>query len=363
MPNYPGRRKGTRRIVIWTKNRRNEWVVRGTKADGDAFEARKRLELNAGLLTTRAAPTFSDFAKHQYIPHAQVNLKRSTWLKVRRYQLATLREFFGPMRLTEISGEAIERYKVTRAAEIGKSSINNELRVLRTVLNLAADLGFPSGKPKIAKLKTRGQGRVKTWSLDELARLFMEARKESETLMRMLVFLTNTGCRKGEAIAAEWDWIDFEAAMVRIPSNEVWQPKNGKPREIPMSDYCRVILSGPRKNDRWVFPKNEHERYTDFPKDAFWAARNRAGLTGGPHTFRHTFASLFLQREPDLFLLASVLGHSHTRTTALYTHLLPEHLARARNAVNVGPPLETVVATTAAKNEPAKSPKKMGMRH
>ena len=363
MPNYPGRRKGTRRIVIWTKNRRNEWIVQGTKADGDAFEARKRLELNAGLLSTRAAPTFSDFAKHQYVPFAQVNLKRSTWLKVRRYQLATLRDFFGPMRLTEISAEAIERYKMARAGDIGRSSVNNELRVLRTVLNFAADLGYPASKPKIVKFKARGQGRVKTWTLPELSRLFEEARKESETLMRILVFLANTGCRKGEAIAAEWDWIDFQSEMIRIPSNDYWQPKNGKPREIPMSDYCRVILSGDRKSERWVFPKNEYVRYTEFPKDAFWAARNRAELKGGPHTLRHTFASLFLQKQPDLFLLAKVLGHSHQRVTELYTHLLPEHLARARNAVNVGPAMQTVVSTAATKSGTSKSPKKMGMRH
>jgi integrase len=363
MANYPGRRKGTRRIVIWSKNRSHEWVVRGSKADGDAFEARKRLELNAAKLTVRAAPTFSEFAKHQYVPFAQTNLKRSTWLKTRIYQLATLRDFFGPMRLTEISAEEIERYKRTRTPSVRPHTVNNELRVLRTVLNYAADMGYPSGKPKIVKLKPRGEGRVRTWTAAQLEALFVEARKESETLMRILVFLANTGCRKGEAIAAEWDWIDFDAEMIRIPSNELWQPKNGKPREIPMSDSCRAILSGPRKHERWVFPKSAASRYTEFPKDAFWAARGRAKLQGGPHTLRHTFASIFLKNQPDLFLLSKVLGHSHQRVTEIYAHLLPDHLARARNAVNIGPPMKTMDPPMAATAATDKHPKKMGSRH
>jgi integrase len=188
-------------------------------------------------------------------------------------------------------------------------------------------------------------------------------RQESVDLMRLLVFLANTGCRKGEALACEWSWIDFDAGMIRIPSNEYWQPKNGKPREVPLSDACRAVLTGPRASERWVFPKASGERYVDFPKDAFWSARNRAGLTGGPHTLRHTFASHFLQAVPDMSLLARVLGHSNQRVTELYAHLLPDHLARARNAVNLGPTLQTVAATVATGTETAKFPMKSHKRH
>jgi hypothetical protein len=41
---------------------------------------------------------------------------------------------------------------------------------------------------------------------------------------------------------------------------------------------------------------------------------------------------------PDLFLLARILGHSHTRVTEIYAHLLPDHLRRARNGVDVSAP-------------------------
>lgn len=363
MPNYKGRRAGTRRVVIWVRGRGLEWIVGGSKADGDAFEARKRLELEAEGLTKRVAPIFSEFCKHQYKPYAETNLKASTWKKVRVYQVATLREFFGDMKLTEITTEEIERYKRERVRAVGPTSINNELRVLRAILNYATATGYPAACPKMQRLAVRGKPRVAFLTATELGKLFAEARAESPELVRLLVFLANTGCRKGEALACEWEWIDLDAAMIRIPSNALWQPKSGKPREIPMSDACRAVLLGPRASERWVFPKAGGERYVDFPKDAFWAARNRAKLKGGPHTLRHTFASHFLQAVPDLFLLAQVLGHSHGRVTELYSHLLPDHLARARNAVNLGPSLQPMAQTMATGTEGRVSTKKTVRRH
>jgi hypothetical protein len=42
-----------------------------------------------------------------------------------------------------------------------------------------------------------------------------------------------------------------------------------------------------------------------------------------------------LKAQLDIFLLSKVLGHSEARTTKLYSHVLPDHLARARNAVEL----------------------------
>jgi len=64
------------------------------------------------------------------------------------------------------------------------------------------------------------------------------------------------------------------------------------------------------------------------------AAEKIPAIKGGPHRTRHTFASHFLASKADLFLLGRLLGHGHTRVTELYSHLIPEHLAEARNVVS-----------------------------
>ena len=98
-------------------------------------------------------------------------------------------------------------------------------------------------------------------------------------------------------------------------------------------------LRGARAHERWLFPASHGGRYKQFPEEQWREIRNAAKLTGGPHTLRHSFASMFLRSTRDMFLLAQVLGHSSTRVTALYSHLLPGHLDRARNAVDLGPAL------------------------
>jgi integrase len=347
MPVYSGRRAGTWRVVIWAKGRPNEYVVEGKKKEAESFEARKRLELDAGQMSIRVSPSFADFCTEKYAPHAVKHLRGSTWGKVRVYQIATLSKFFGTMKLSEIAVEHVEEYK--RARDVGPSSVNNELRVFQTVLNWARTLGHHVATFKVKKLTVRGQGRVRVWNVEQVGRLYDAARAVAPDLLPVLVFLVNTGCRKGEAIAAEWDWIDFAGGMIRIPSNDAWRPKNGMPREVPLSNAVRAALSGTRRHPQWVFPTRHGGRYAEFPKDVYGKVRAAARVVGGPHTARHTYASHFLQAVPDMFLLAQVLGHSHERITALYSHLLPDHLNRARNAVDIGPTLVSMATTMATK--------------
>jgi len=54
---------------------------------------------------------------------------------------------------------------------------------------------------------------------------------------------------------------------------------------------------------------------------------------GWTHKFRHTFASIFLAKKPDLYLL-SKLGHSSFKVTEdIYAHLVPGSLEQARDVV------------------------------
>jgi integrase len=360
MANYKGRRPGTRRIVIWNQGHPQEWIIEGTKQDGERFEASKKLELEAQSVERRVVPTFSEFCKAEYRAHAKAHLKDSTWRKVRTYQVTTLIEHFGPLKLNAITLTDIERFKRNRLSEVGASSINNELRILKTIRNYANELGYTLPKLKFKRVPVRGDGRVKVWTPDEIGRIYDATRARYPLLLPMFIFLANTGCRHGEALAAEWSWVDMDHEMLCIPSNEYWQPKNGKPREVPLMPPVRAMLQGLPTDKRWLFPNRAGGRYKRFPKDIWWEILEAAKVDGVPHMFRHTFASHFLQATRDLFLLAQVLGHSHSRVTELYSHLLPGHLERARNAVNLAP---TMAATVAASSKTTKTPKKTAKRH
>jgi integrase len=328
-------------VWIFHEGKQREWIVEGSKKEARAFEASKRVELVAERsVSNRASPTLTAFCRTVYEPHAERTLKESTWKKVRRYQVSTLREHLGGLKLTELEGDAIERFKRARhAAKIRPTSINNELRVLARILSHARSLKYPCTGEKLVKEKVRGAPRAKAWTSEEVARIFAAAREHVPEILPMLVFLANTGCRKGEAIVSEWSWIDDARGLLCIPSNEAWQPKNGLPREVALSAGVRLSLAGPKRSEQFLFPNRFGQRYAAFPEELFRRVIRAAKASGSPHRFRHTFASHFLAKVPDMFLLAKVLGHSHNRVTELYSHLLPGHLERAKDAVHLVPEL------------------------
>lgn len=346
MPIYPGRRPQTYRVTVYAHGKQHEWILEGTRRDASTFEAEQRLALRAQPLSrSRAVPLFSTFSEERYAPHARAHLGADTWNKVRRYQVDTLVRLLGPRRVDELSAELIDAYKRTRLAEthrgkaVKASSVNNELRVLRTMLRWGrAEAGVPIPELRFKMLPGAGRGRVRAWTSAEVARLFAAAREVAPAFLPMLVFLLNTGCRKGEARAAQWSWVDWPARLLRIPVTDAWRPKDREAREVPLSDALVATLRSLPPSTPWLFPNRQGEGYRTFPEESFRAVRAKAKVTGGPHTTRHTFASHFLRARPDLPLLAQVLGHSTTRVTELYAHMLPGHLDLARNVVDMAPP-------------------------
>lgn len=337
MPIYP--RGDKWRVVIWFKNKSREFVLSGTKEQARAFEAAKRVEFQSSdpEALLRDIPSFRDFAEGPYRTHAKAHLKKRTWSN-RTYTLATLLDHFGGERLNAIHVAKVEAYKHARVEEkIRASTINDELKVLRAVLAYARELGVPMGEPKFKNLPMRGVKRQVTfWTTDQVMALLASCREHAPEIEALVVFLLNTGCRKGEALALEWSAVDLKRGYIYIEPSEEWQPKDGEPREIPISDDLRPYLERPRKKDRYVFTTRNDDRYAFWPQRKFDMARKKAGLKGGPHTTRHTYATHFLASRPDMYLLGQILGHSTSYVTELYGHLLPDHLERARNAVSFG---------------------------
>jgi integrase len=345
---YPGRTPGTWRVVIRFKGGTDEKIIEGKKSEATQYEAQRRIELQQESIPIQRGAKFS-LVGDEYAEWAPNHLKDSTWRKVRRYQLATLVVFFGSTKVNELSVKLVDKYQSWRIkAGAGVTSINNELRVFRAVLNWARERGHPIPPLKWKQLPVRGKGRARAWTTDEILAIYAACQKEAPHLLGLLIFLMNTGCRKGEGMAAEWSWVDFEADLIRIPSTKFWQPKNGLPREVTLSSALREHLESipqEERHPRVLFPSSDGRQYIDWPKDLFWDILEEAKVTGHPHMFRHSYASHFLKNQPDMGLLAQILGHSSTRMTEIYSHMLPGRLDRAMNAVNLGP--KTVAETVA----------------
>jgi len=341
-------------------------TFRGTKKEAEEYEARKRLELGiTGVVRERSIPTFTDFSIETYKPHAKAHLRASTW-SVRRHHLVSVIAHFGSTKLTKLDEMLVESFKLARLQKnIAKITINTELNAFSAVLRYARELKVPCANFKIRRFKIRTKkGSVKFYTRQEVEFILAACRERVAEMFALLTFLFETGARKSEALNLRWTRIDFVQRIVRIWSSEGEQDDDDDyevksvEREVTISDHLLLVLKEHKLrglSSQWVFPvwKNNcgtrGERYANFPIKMWKLILKRAtemarevdpkarAIVGGPHRCRHTFASHFLMVKPDLFLLGRILGHSHNRVTELYAHLVPDHLAAARNVVTFAP--------------------------
>jgi integrase len=267
--------------------------------------------------------------------------------KNRLYVLATLLEHMGHLRLDEIGPAQVLEYQDERSADdIEATTINGEVKILRAIVHLAVRKRIP-GVQLLTKEAAPDLDEIETeavpWTEEQMRRLLDAAWRRSRRLYGIVLTLANTGMRRGEAINLLWSCVALDTLTITLRPSKFWKPKDKQPRHIPISPALAEYLQSMKRESAYVFVSRKGEPYAYWPQLQFDEARTTAGLEGGPHRLRHTFASHFLanwsskDRLGDpMMALAKVLGHSHTQMTKRYSHFLPGHLDNARGLVNFG---------------------------
>jgi site-specific recombinase XerD len=106
----------------------------------------------------------------------------------------------------------------------------------------------------------------------------------------------------------------------------VGTPKNGRTREVPLSERAATALRGHPRVDELVFHAPGGAMLTKGEcKWPLYRAAHHAGLRRiGWHVLRHTFASHLVMRGVPIRAVQELLGHSSIEMTMRYTHLSPD---------------------------------------
>jgi integrase len=338
-------RKGVWKGELWSQGRRQTITCHGTAHEAKVFEAHKRLEIESkGIVRQSESPTFVNFCVETYKPYAKMHLRQHTWEDARRYQVERLCKFLRQTKLSDITELDIEGYKVERRAKnIGQRTINTDLSTLGHILAYARSIKIPCAHPEIRHFKVGScKEKVQFWTMAEVQHLLDTCKKVSPSIYPLVFFLASTGCRKSEGIALTWPYVDFDRRLIKIWNHgaDGYQVKS-REREVPISDPLYVLLAEQKLrglSKETVFPVTRTARKGTprrrFPKHTWGTLMKAAGLSGGPHKLRHSYASNFLSKKPDLYLLGRLMGHTHEAVTRLYAHMIPEYLDSARNVLN-----------------------------
>ena len=194
--------------------------------------------------------------------------------------------------------------------------------------------------------------------IKESRRIYSSNNQNVYRLGELVPFLIFTGLRIGEAIALEWNDVDFENKIITINKNvvEVKSKETGKyilekqdstktdssTRMVPLSNgaiECIKNLKQINGNKKFVFasqtgkyisPSNFNRMFRGIQK-----ALNYEVILG-VHSLRHTFATLMLNKGIDVKIVSELLGHSNVSVTYnIYIHTIQSQKIKAINMVDI----------------------------
>lgn len=290
----------------------------------------------------------ADFYEEKYLHEARyINGQKISGLRdVARPKelLKHFRAFFGRKKLREITyGDLLTyrnaRFKVQTQYKRQRTiaSWNREAAVLRRILSVGCQQGwllknvFHCGDPLIIVSAERRREKVLTVSEEVKLLEACDSHPYRTHLKSLLIFLLDTGCRKGEALKLRWRSVCFESRIITL---EATTTKTLKARQVMMTErlYGELMTlyeSCAKDSDGRVFSISNNVRKS-FASVCQVAGIKHGGIDGLTlHSLRHTAATRLVQSGMNPQLAGRLLGHSQPQTTYRYLSADVETAARA----------------------------------
>lgn len=236
----------------------------------------------------------------------------------KRRFIAPLLRHFGKTRLSAIGQDAADTAARKLHPDASEATRHRQVFTpLVAILRHAARRGWCEAprltRPKQAKARVR-------WITEIEAEALIAACPVH--LRRIVVFLLYTGARVSEALTLDWRHVDLDRRHV-----EFIKTKNGERRGMPLHPRVVAELRGINNRTGAVFRRHDGAPYAPKEaaggqfKTAWRTACKAAGLVDfRPHDLRHTWATWFYRRTPDLVKLQKLGGWKTASMVLRYAH-------------------------------------------
>ena len=291
----------------------------------------------------------------------------------------------GAVLLAEITPAMITKLLLAHMEKHAHSSTIKVYNVMNGVFDMAflddSIIVNPMLKVKRPKQQKKEDvetdGTAKALDADGLARVLACVRKEPTKWQAYIELAADTGCRRGELCALEWNDIDLDNGLITVRKNLQYTPgrgvyfttpKNGKTREVDIGDdivtllrrwkkeqseicVCKYVFN-PEKSNQFKHVNAEEKKNNknkkkkpipiermpmnpQSPTRYFKKFGEKYGIEDfHPHLLRHTSASVAITNGADVTSVSARLGHSDPAVTLrMYSHANKESIRRAGQVV------------------------------
>jgi integrase len=216
------------------------------------------------------------------------------------------------------------------------------LTTLKQIWREAQDNNFAPVMPIISKslrkkINNNNNSRIRFLSYKEAKKLLKVLQTSSISLYEKTLISLHCGLRASEIFRLTWAQVDLEHGIFNIIDSK------GADRSVYMSKQVKKIFKCKTqdKPNILIFPgrdgKISKQISNSFQKianklfnDSIDDNRHKVVF----HTCRHTSASWMVMQGVSLYVVQKVLGHSTIQVTERYSHLAPDQLQLAANAID-----------------------------
>ncbi len=284
--------------------------------------------------------TFREIAE-EYIKYELPRQKsgKQAWYTIRR-----LIDWFGHLRLTQLTPKVVRDWKEYRLEQVSNGTTRREMIYLRLVLKFAInelECHLPNGNPVLSiQLPPASRPRDRRPTEAEVAAIIQAS--DSPYLSSLILLAIESAMRRAEMTQMIWQWVDLDRRVIALPDEAV---KNGVGRQVPISTKATALLREIHCQQGAPTSGRVFDVQPDSVTQAFIRARKRArerhhakcrqqGQAPDPrflddlryHDMRHEATSRLFERGFTIPEAQVVTGHKTVEQLMRYTHIRPESL-------------------------------------
>lgn len=328
---------------------------------------------------------FNEYAEYWFITYKVGKIEPSSYTRLYRVFDSQIRNTLGRKFIGEIKTSDIQKLIDEYAnpsndniKPLAMSGLKKILQFLRPCFKMAVKEEIISSNPcddvilpnaSYIMVETKIQNSLNDIEIDQFRNVALEKYKTTgEYRSRnaiVLLLILNLGLRAGEALALEWDDINFDDKVVYINKTLQCGIKNSSCNgtayitRIKNSAKTKSGVRFLRLNDQVMFYLNELIEYDKRNSiNSRYVCCNNLGEINNHrnlqcclnsisrkmkldkhitlHTLRHTFGSTLIRRGVGIEIISKLMGHANiTITFNKYIHTIKEEEAKAMNMVTI----------------------------
>ena len=281
--------------VGWYENGKRKAKALPTKALAEHFRHFKYSQLNSDVFTS-----VIDFDWHQIVEEYKRYKRVEGLEESSMYEVTlTLRHYerlVGPNSSKDMTQQSLDNFILKRSGEIGKNTLNKDIKNMHAFLKWAAKNRFVAPDLKVRKVKVAPKP-VTSLSPQQVKKLIMIASAYPTLRLRILLAVT-TGLRRSDIEAIRIGDIQFDRSIIATHNRKAKKVMPERPIPEPiMTELSNYVAKLPEGQERLFSDKFSAKRWEKvrramgLPKLQFQDLRNYADTPIMPSRF--SFSRLF----------------------------------------------------------------------